>query len=159
MKQLILLLAFFFSATLQASEAQPRVHNHAPAFVDFWKTAKDWSLAEQIQEFDRTVYPTFPEFYDYRFESWARRGTSKTEGLRKVFDNYRSIHSKFSKKTESLGKEIEKNLATFLLRFPDFNTDIDIHIYSQSWRNGWGHSSHQQQILFYFRSRWHHQLS
>lgn len=122
---LIFILSIFGFSALAGS---PRLHNHAPEFVKFWEAAKDLPLDKQIEEFDRVVYPTFPEFYSHRFQRWAEIGKSKEEGLKKTFDEYRSMHSQFIQKTDLIGKEIESNLSTFLSRFPDLNTDFDIYI-------------------------------
>lgn len=127
----IVLFALFATALLSGFPAKansPRVHNLAPQFVQFWKNAKDKPLAEQIKEFDQTIYPTFPEFYDYKFRRWAQIGKTKEEGLQKAFTDYIGISQKFEEKTASITSEISLNLAPFLRQFPDFNTDFDISI-------------------------------
>ncbi|MBK7891937.1 MAG: hypothetical protein IPJ84_14190 [Bdellovibrionales bacterium] len=126
MRTLLVAIAMLLEFSAEANS--PRVHNLAPLFVQFWQKAKDKPLGDQIKEFDRTVYPSFPRFYDYKFKRWAQIGKTKEEGLQKAFTEYSGLSQKFEEKTASIANEISLNLPLFLNRFPDFNTDFDISI-------------------------------
>ncbi|MGE0526290.1 MAG: DUF2268 domain-containing putative Zn-dependent protease [Bdellovibrionales bacterium] len=128
MIRVLLLSAIGIAFSFSAFAGPPRIHNHAPEFVKFWDKVKDLPLTQQIQEFERMIYPTFPEFYAYRFKRWQEQGKTKEEGLKKAFDDYRAMHTQFAQKTASISNEIHENLVIFLKHFPDFTTDFDIHI-------------------------------
>lgn len=123
-----LLVAIAMLIGFSAEAKSPRVHNLAPLFVQFWQKAKDKPLGDQIKEFDRTVYPSFPRFYDYKFKRLAQIGKTKEEGLQKTFTEHSGLSQKFEEKTASIANEISLNLPPFLNRFPDFDTDFDISI-------------------------------
>lgn len=118
---------FIISITSQAANS-PRIHNYSSSFVEFWNKVQTLPLDEQITEFDRSIYPTFPDFYDYKYKNWTAAGKTKEEQFKKQFDNFASIHKKYEEKTKSLTKDIKRNLQTFVKSFPDFNKDFDIYI-------------------------------
>ena len=127
---LIRFILFFISFSLAkiVHAKEPRIHNLAPQFVQFWEIVKDKPLSEQIKEFDKTIYLSLPEFYDYKFKRWMEAGKTKEEGLQRKFSEYTNISQKFTEKTRSISDEVSLNLNTFLTRFPDFNTDFEIYI-------------------------------
>lgn len=124
-KKLFVFIASFVAFT---NAAAPIIHNSTAAFVTFWEKAKDLPLEQQVEEFERTVVPAFPEFCAFKFKDWEESGASKAEALKKVFDAYRPIHEKFAEKSATLEKDFEAHLKTFMQAFPDCSADFEIYI-------------------------------
>lgn len=125
LKKLFALALNFIALTCAAA---PVIHNSTSTFVSFWETAKDLPLDQQVEEFERVVVPSFPEFYAFMFKDWEESGSTKSERLGKVFETYRPIHEKFSERSAALEKEFEAHLKTFMQAFPDCSDDFEIYI-------------------------------
>lgn len=125
-KNVFFALAVAAGLQSEALQALPEIHNCAPAFIAFWETAQNLPLDEKIAEFEKTVYPTFPQFYGKTIKEWVEEdGKSKQDVFKKIFDNYAPIHEKFKQKTAQLSAEFAANLQTFLKTFPECEAEFN----------------------------------
>lgn len=128
------LVLFSFLLTLLCIEVpllragELRVHNSTPLFLKFWDEARALPLDEQIALFEKKVWPSFPQFYEYKVSAWAENGTAKRDGFKKVFEDFQEIESRFRTKSAAISVELDSNLKKFLKTFPDFKTNLDAYV-------------------------------
>jgi len=65
----IAVLLTAFTGSMLAAATGPRIHNLAPAFLDYWSRVESKPVAEQVQRFKTEVFPTFPEFYEFKVKA------------------------------------------------------------------------------------------
>lgn len=110
------------------TNAEPRVIDLNSKFLNFWDQVYNKPTEQQVTQFQTQIVPLFPEFYNNRFSEWKGQGTSITEGLKKSFDYFSTVESKYRQKSELVTSEITVALKAFKSRFPDFKDDFDVFL-------------------------------
>src|SRR5690242_2504529 len=77
----------------------PRVHNIAPAFIEYWKSVESKPADEQLKILKAEFFPKFPEFYAYKVEKWKKAGKDPDQELIKQLKEFPEIKDEFIQKT------------------------------------------------------------
>ena len=127
-KLLILITQMLCLFATARSFAKPRIHNHIPAFLEYWDSTKHLPDEQRVRAFDLQVAPQFPAFYSYKYEKWARAGKNPDEEILRKLHEFEAIEESFRKRSASIESEILSAMATMNESFNDFDTHFDIHI-------------------------------
>lgn len=106
----------------------PRVHNIAPAFINFWNGIESKPIDEQLTKVKTEFFPNFPEFYNYKIEKWKKGGKNPDEELIKHLGEFSEIKNEFIKKTTALTRNLDASLASFVNSFPDLDRNFDVYV-------------------------------
>ncbi len=113
---------------LDAKPIEPRIHNIATNFLEFWDSAKGLTLDERVKIFDQTVVSKFPQFYQFVYQSWKSQNLNKVDRLNDFFKNFMFIEKEFRNRHEIINRDLKKTLKSFQKKFSDFNSDFDLYI-------------------------------
>lgn len=132
MNKLRLLLFYTAASGLVHSQGAfsgvPTIKNFAPDFLTYWDSVKDKSSQEKLAAFKRQVIPPYKCFYKFKFEKWKKKGQNPDEEIMKEILAFPKIEDRFRKTTAAITGDIDRNLRTFMSRFPDMRGDFKIYI-------------------------------
>src|SRR4029077_19508634 len=117
-----------FTGSVLAAEAGPRVHNLAPAFLDYWTRVESKPAAEQLQRLKTEVFPTFPEYYAYKVDKWRTGGKDPDAALAKELAAFPAIRAAYAQKSSEISRDIDKALASFVKALPDLDRNFDVYV-------------------------------
>lgn len=106
----------------------PRVHNFAPAFIEFWDKVESKSLDEQLAALKKDFFPNFPQFYEYKIEKWKKIGKNPDEVLKKQLAEFPKIKDEFVKKTNEITNNLDSTLESFVTAVPGLDRNFDVYI-------------------------------
>jgi len=106
----------------------PRIHNLAPAFIEYGNIIEGKSIDEQMKQLKSTFFPKFPEFYQYKIDKWVKAGKNPDEELIKQLQEYQQIKTEFAQKTRDISANLEDTIKSFTEAFPDLDKNFDVYI-------------------------------
>jgi hypothetical protein len=125
---LIAVLLTALTSTVLAAETGPRVHNLAPTFLEFWSGVESQPAAERVQRLKTEVFPTFPEFYEYKVGKWRAAGRDPDAALANELEAFPAIRESFAKKTLEISRDLKATIASFVKALPDLDRNFDVYV-------------------------------
>lgn len=110
------------------SSEGPRVHNFAPAFLEFWDKVESKSPDEQLAALKKDLFPNFPQFYEYKIEKWKKGGKNPDEELKKQLSEFPKIKAEFIRKTNEITSNLDSTLESFIAAVPGLDRNFDVYI-------------------------------
>lgn len=107
---------------------EPRVHNLAPKFIEFWGTVQSRPIDEQLAELKKNFFPEFAQFYRYKIEKWKEVGKNPDKELKKQLAQYPEIEEQFIRKTKEITNKLDSTLESFVVAIPGLDRNFDVYI-------------------------------
>jgi hypothetical protein len=124
----ILAIAITCNAVAAADAVEPRMHNIARAFTEFWDASKDKPSAERVAAFKKEVALLAPAFYGVERFNGALTQEARDKHIERAIDGFAAIREEYVRKANQFEAQLPRYVASFKTWFPDYRPTHDTYV-------------------------------